>query len=78
MSNMKISTKIWLLVGVALMAGVCASTFLVFRMKGLVNTYGDVLDTLQRQDAAREMQVTFKKQVQSWKDILIRGSDPAE
>jgi len=28
-------------------------------------------------ESARQMQVTFKKQVQAWKDILIRGSDPA-
>jgi len=28
---------------------------------------------LHKQDAARVMQLTFKKQVQEWKDILIRG-----
>jgi len=38
--------------------------------------YGLLLKTdVQQADEARQMQVTFKKQVQSWKDILIRGWD---
>ena len=82
MKNMKISAKIWLLLVLALAAGACSSTFLILRLKGVTANYEVLLDNLQnearQQDSARQMQVTFKKEVQAWKDTLIRGADPAK
>ena len=77
MNSMKITTKIWLLVAVAVAAGLGASAFLVLRLKVLQAAYENVLSGAAHQDSARQMQVTFKKQVQAWKDVLVRGHDPA-
>jgi methyl-accepting chemotaxis protein len=56
-----------------------AAGFLFFRLEHVVRAYEELLSNeTQQQDSSRQMQVTFKKQVQEWKDILIRGQDPEE
>jgi methyl-accepting chemotaxis protein len=78
MKGLRISQTIYLLLGSALLAGGLASAYLMFRCAQVSGTYMSIL----RQEVAqagdvRVLQVTLKKQVQAWKDILLRGKDDA-
>ena len=66
MSSWKLSARLLALVGVVLVAGAAGSGWLLFTLSNTSATYDRLLkdDEVQHQDAARVMQVTFKKQVQ--------------
>jgi methyl-accepting chemotaxis protein len=75
---MRIRAKIDLLVFGAVGITMAAVAFSATQGARVEAAYKSLLNHEVAQAAeSRQMQVTFKKQVQAWKDILIRGSDPA-
>jgi methyl-accepting chemotaxis protein len=76
---MKISTKLLAFAGgVIVVFGVLALT-LLFELRSMAMSYDAVVSgPLRQMDAARVVQLDFKKQVQEWKDILVRGHTPAD
>ena len=82
MKQTTIAAKILLAVGLCLGVATCAIGALTYELKSTSNTYENTLNLVQeaahQQDAARQVQVNFRKQVQEWKDILLRGYDPKD
>jgi methyl-accepting chemotaxis protein len=77
MANWKITSRIWGILALTLLMGAGAAGVLYLRMNSVVSAYEILFDrNVRDQDLSRVMQVTFKKQVQEWKDTLLRGRDP--
>lgn len=69
--------QIGLLVALAVAFAIVSTSALLWQLFRAERFYGNVLgNDVADLQKVRLMQVTFKKEVQEWKDILLRGSDP--
>ena len=72
-----VGARLWAVIVLCLGVGAGAGAVLIYESRATVASYESTLQDLQargrQQDAARVMQDNFKKEVQEWKDALLRG-----
>lgn len=74
-----IGAKISAVVGGLLVVLVVSNLFLLQQLSATSATYDRLLaDEVAQAQVSRDMQVEFKKQVQEWKNVLLRGQDTAD
>ena len=74
--DLRLSTKVFLLVGLSILVGVLTTAFLFYRINTTSAAYESIITSeMHKQDLARVMQVNFKKAVQSWYNILLQSKD---
>ena len=74
--DLRLSTKVFLLVGLSILVGALTTAFLFYRINTTSAAYQSIITSeMHKQDLARVMQVNFKKAVQSWYNILLQSKD---
>jgi hypothetical protein len=77
--EMKIATKLQALFLGVVVIFILSGVVLIAQMRSLSNGYDQVLASpVHDMDQARIVQVNFKKEVQEWKDTLLRGHTPKD
>jgi methyl-accepting chemotaxis protein len=77
MGRRSIATKMYTIIGISIAVGFSMTAISLFQAATLSSAYTNILDNeVQQALLARQMQTVLKKEVQEWKDVLLRGSDP--